>query len=172
MEGYVITLDQQFLIQIGIQLLNTIIMCAGLSYLLYKPVTKYLNARKERIAGQIDSAEKRLSDAEKLKEQYESKLKEIDKERNEILEESRIRAAQREQQIISEAKKEADSIRQRAMLDIEREQEKAKDDIKHQIIEISSLMASHFIEASIDEKQQNKLVDEVISDLGDVKWLS
>jgi F0F1-type ATP synthase membrane subunit b/b' len=43
-------------------------------------------------------------------------------------------------------------------------------DLKKQIIEISSAMASRFIKASIDENQQKKLADEVISELGDVKW--
>ena len=58
------------------------------------------------------------------------------------------------------------------MVDIQREQEKAKDEIKKQIIEVSSLMAGKFVAASIDQNEQNKLVDEVISDLEEVKWLS
>ncbi len=172
MEGFILSLDAAFLKDVAFQLLNTLILCGVLSYLLYKPVTKFMSARRERIAGQISSAEEQLSDANKLKAQYEDKLKAIEKEKQEILDLARSRAVQREQEIIAEAKKEAETLKNRAMVDIQREQEKAKDEIKKQIIEVSSLMASRFVAASIDEKQQNKLVDEVISDLGDVKWLS
>ena len=58
------------------------------------------------------------------------------------------------------------------MVDIQREQEKAKDEIKKQIIEVSSIMASRFVAEAIDREKQEKMVDEVISDLGEVKWLS
>lgn len=170
--AYVMGFDKQFLIQLGFQLLNTAVLCFILTKLLYKPVKKFLADRKEKIAKQIDNAQAQLSDAEKLKAEYEMKLRDIEKERDEILDEARSRGKQREQQIISEAKQEAETLKSRAMLDIQREQEKAKDEIKKQIIEVSSLVASRFIASSMDEATQNKLVDEVISDLGEVKWQS
>lgn len=172
MAGYILTLDKQFLIQLCWQIFNTLILCGGLSYILYKPMTKFLDNRKERIKTQISTAENQLKEANALKAEYENKLKGISAERDEILESARVRATQREQQIIAEAKKEAEALKNRAELDIQREQEKVKDEVKNQIIEISSLMAGHFIKASIEESEQNKLINEVISDLGDVKWLS
>lgn len=170
MGDYVISLDKQFIIQLFIQLLNTIIMCAGLSFILYKPVLNFLNARKEKVAKQIDDAQFKVEEAEKYKLEYENKLKEIDVQRNDILEKARLRASQREQQIITEAKKEAEALKLRAMTDIQREQEKAKDEMRKQIIEVSSVMASRFISVSINENEKNKIADEVISDLEEIKW--
>lgn len=170
MDGYVIILNQQTLIQVGIQILNTIILCAVLSKLLYKPVTGFLNARKEKIAAQIDSAEQKLSDADKLKAEYESKLKNIEAEKMAILDMARASANKNSQQIISEAKAEAETIRNRAMLDIQREQEKAKDEMKNQIVEISSLISGKFIAANMTEEEKNKLIDGTISDLEGVEW--
>ena len=91
MDSYVIMLDQQTLIQIAIQLINTCILCFALSKLLYKPVTKFLNDRKERVANQIDTAQNRLNEAEALKAEYEKKLKNIEVEKNTILEKARFR---------------------------------------------------------------------------------
>lgn len=169
-EPFVIILDQQFLIQLGFQLLNTAVLCFILAKLLYKPVKKFLADRKEKIANQIDSAQAKLEEAEKLKAEYELKISGIEKERDEILEQARSKGKKREEQIIAEAKEEAETLKSRAMLDIQREQEKAKDEIKKQIIEVSSLVASRFIAASMDDAAQDKLVDEVIADLGEVKW--
>lgn len=170
MEGYVIMLDQQTLIQVAIQIINTIILCFALSKLLYKPVTNFLNARKERIAEQIDTAEIRLSEAEALKAEYESKLKDIETEKNSILEQARAQANINSRQIISDAKTEAENIHTRAMTDIKREEEKAKDEIKKQIIEVSSLVSGKFIAAKMTEEEKNKLVDDAISGLEGVEW--
>lgn len=172
MEGYVIMLDQQTLIQVAIQLINTAILCFVLSKLLYKPVLKFINARKEKIAEQIDSAEARLSEANALKAEYENKLKNIDAERIQILDTARTQANKNSQQIIAEAKTEADNIHNRAMTDIKREEEKAKDEIKKQIIEVSTMVSGKFIAAKMTEEEQNKLVDETISDLEGVEWLN
>ena len=70
----------------------------------------------------------------------------------------------------AEAKAEAENIHTRAMTDIKREEEKAKDEIKKQIIEVSSLVSGKFIAAKMTEEEQNKLVDDTISDLEGVKW--
>jgi len=168
--GYVITLDSQFVFSIVVQLINTCIMCFILAKLLYNPVLNFLNARKERIASQIDEANKMLNEAKTLKMQYELKLEDIETERSDILETARASAIKSSQQIISQAKEEADTIKKRAMLDIEREQAKVQDEVKKQIIKVSTAMSEKFIAAKISESEQEKLVEETIRDLEGVKW--
>ena len=168
--GYVITLDSQFVFSIVVQLINTCIMCFILAKLLYNPVLNFLNARKERIASQIEEANKMLDEAKTLKMQYELKLEDIETERSDILETARASAIKSSQQIISQAKEEADTIKNRAMLDIEREQAKVQDEVKKQIIRVSTAMSEKFIAAKISELEQEKLVEETIRDLEGVKW--
>lgn len=170
LDSYILTLDSQLIYSVIIQLISTSILCLILSKLLYKPVTDFLQKRKERIENNINEANQKLADADSLKAEYEIKLKEIEKEKATILEEARTRAKQNEATIIEEAKKEAEAIKNRAMVEIQREQDKAKEEIRLQIIEVSSLVASKFIAKNIDEAEQNKLVDQVIADLGEVKW--
>lgn len=172
MTGYVITLDKQLLIQIGIQLINTGILCFVLSKLLYSPVLNFLNARKERVASQINEAEAKLKEAESLKAQYEAKLKDIDNERNEILESARDSAKKNSRQIISDARKEADLIKNRAEKDIANEREKAKDDIKKQIIEVSSEMSRRYIAKEISAAEQEQLFEDTLKELEDLEWTS
>ena len=56
------------------------------------------------------------------------------------------------------------------MLDIQREQEKAKDEMKNQIVEISSLISSKFISAKMSDEEKDKLIENTISDLEGVEW--
>ena len=58
------------------------------------------------------------------------------------------------------------------MTDIKREEEKAKDQIKKQIIEVSTMVSGKFIAANMTEEEQQKLVDDTISDLEGVEWLN
>ena len=161
--GYVIILNQQTVIQVIIQLINTAILCFILSKLLYQPVLKFLNARKEKISSQIDKTEADMAQAQALKN--------IESERTAILQEARTTALKNSQIIISDAKTEATAIKDRANLEIERAEEKAKDDIKKQIVQVSTLMSEKFVAAKMTEDEQNKLVDETISDLEEIEWI-
>lgn len=170
--GYVITLDKQLLIQVCIQLINTGILCFVLSKLLYNPVLNFLKARKEKVAAQIDEAAERLKEAELLKARYEAKLKDIDNERNEILESARDSAKKNSRQIISDARKEADLIKNRAEKDIVNEREKAKDDMKKEIIQVSSEMSRRFLAKQISPAEQEQLFEDTVKELEGLEWTS
>lgn len=172
MPTYIITLDEQLLYSIGFQLISTLVLCLILTLLLYKPVLQALNKRKEKIETQISDAQSKFTQADALKFEYELKLADIEKEKGEILSQARVRAKENEAQIISQAKQEAEAIKNRAILDIQREEEKAKAEIKAQIIEVSSLLAAKFIAKNINSAEQDKLIEDAIKDLGDVKWQS
>ncbi len=168
----ILGLDVQTLLQMGLILFNVLLTIYIIYRIMYKPVLNFLAKRTERIQNQLNAAANAQKEAEALRTEYEEKLSNIEKERFELLDSARKRGQEKETQIVQEAKTEAETIRNRAALEIKREEEKAKDEMKKQIIEISTLMASRFVTANIDEETQNKLLDEVVSDLGDVKWQS
>lgn len=168
--GGILYFTDQTLYQILFQLFNTMLMAFVLSKLLYKPVKEFMAKRKNGITTMISTTESKLKEADTLKVMYDKKLKDIEIERNEILDNAKKRAAEREKEIIEIAKQEAITIKNRSLTEIEREKEKAKDEMKKQIIEISSLMASRFVKDNMNDEIQNKLFNDVIKDLGEVEW--
>ncbi len=170
MESFLIRFDASLVASLLFQWINTAIMICILGKLLYNPVKKFLRERSEGIAKNISDAETALKEANAMKAEYELKLKEISSERSEILENARKIAKDNENQIIEEARKEAEVIKTRALTDIERAQDKAKDSMKAEIIEISTLIATKYVSNNIDESTQNRLFDEVIESLGDTSW--
>ncbi len=46
-------------------MVNAVLLLAALYYLLYKPVRKFLKAREEKVAGEIDSAAESQKQAER-----------------------------------------------------------------------------------------------------------
>ncbi len=170
--GSILGFDANMLHSMVITLINLFITVGIMYYLLYKPVKHFMSTRRERIKAQLDTAEKNLKEANDMKEQYDQKIKDIDNERSEIFTAFRKQANVRKEEIIKEAKHEAETLKSRALLEVLLAQEKAKDETKKQIIEVSTLMASKYVSSKLDTDTQNKLLEEVIDDLGDVKWLS
>ena len=170
--GRIIGFDAQLLWDLGMQLFNTFLIVIVLYVVLHKPITAMLDKRKEGIAKNIDDAKAAKADAIELKADYEEKITKIDEEAAQILKEARAKALVREEQIIAEARKEAEEIRAKSAADIRLEQERVKDEMKTQMIDVSTLMASKFVALSIDEAKQNEIIDEVIKEMGDVQWLS
>ncbi len=142
------------------------------SYLLFNPVRKMLKDRQEGIKKNIDDAVTDKAAAAKLKEQYEGKLRNVDKEAEQILSEARQKALKNESKIIEEAKAEAARIIARANEEAVLEKKRAVDEVKQEMISIASMMAAKVVSASIDTKIQNSLVEETLKEMGDSTWLS
>ena len=95
-EGRIFGLDEQTFIQIGMQLLNAIVLAFALAFILYKPVKEFLDKRSEGIQGKINDADATMAKAKELIAEYENKIKDIEKERLDILEEARLQATMKE----------------------------------------------------------------------------
>jgi len=160
------------LISIGIQLLNVIILFVLLTWLLYKPVTKFLQGRADRIAGELKQAADDMSKADGLKAEYEQKLKEIAVEKDAIIEVARKKAAEKAAQILAEAKTEADEIKARASQQAEAELKRVEDGVKNTIIEVSTAMSEKFIAIAMDKETHDKLFKETMIELEEVTWQS
>lgn len=169
-EGRVFGLDAQTFNSAVIQLINAVILAAALGFLLYKPLKNFLHKRTERIQSQIDEADADMAEAKRLIAEYEKKLTDIEKERKEILEDARLKAADERKIILEEAGQEADEIRKRASERVLAEQEHIQEETRLYIIEIASLMAEKYITQTIDPKTQDRLFEETLAQMEDVQW--
>lgn len=171
-EGRIFGLDWQLLSGMVFQIIAILLLFILLSFILYEPVRKILNDRKERVAKQVQDAKKDRAEADKYRAEYEAKLKNIDKEADLILGEARKKALARENEIVADAKAEAQRIIAHANQEAELEMKKAQDEIKQQIIEVAALMAGKIVAVSLDEEGQNALIEETLKEMGDNTWLS
>lgn len=164
------TLDAQFLFDCVVLALSMWVLFTLLSYLLFDPVRDMLEKRKQRVADDQETARREKADAIAFKEEYDQKLKEVDKEAEAILSEARKRAKQNEAKIVAEAKEEAARIIARANAEIELEKKRALDDMKQEMITIASMMAQKVVAASIDTNVQASLIDETLKEMGEGTW--
>ena len=166
------TLDAQFLFDAVVLALSMLVMFTFISYLLFEPVRNLLEKRRQRVLDEQETAKKERTDATAYKEEYEKKLKEVDKEAQEILSAARKKAMQNEAKIIAEAKEEAARIIERGNAEIELEKKRALDEMKQEMITIASMMAGKVVSSSIDTNVQESLIEETLKEMGDSTWLN
>ena len=172
MSGRIFGLDVQLLIDAGIMAVAMLVLFTLMSYLLFNPVRDFLKKRQEFVESNLNDALKDKEEAAKLKEEYDNKLLNVEKEADEILSASRKKALKRENQIVDEAKEEAARIIVRANKEAELEKSKVKDEVKKEMISVAKEMASKLVEVSIDEEKQASLIDETLKEMGDNTWQS
>ena len=167
-----VNLDPQLLHDTILLAIAVFVLFTLMSYLLFNPVRKMLEDRKERIKNEIDSAAADKKDAAETKAQYEARLQNVEKEAEAILAEARQKAMKNEARIVEEAREEAARIIQRANEEAALEKMRVLDEMKQEMISIASLMAGKVVSASIDTTIQNTLVDETLKEIGESTWQS
>lgn len=163
-EGTILSFDKGLLYSLLIQWLNIAVLTAVLIFILYKPVRKFMAERSERIKGEIEAARRERDEAQELKEQYERMIASIEDEREEILRQAYKKAMEKSDQMLFDARREADAFYNRSLAELEQERENVADEMKRQMIEIAVMMAGWFVEVSMDRETQDRYIEEALAE--------
>ena len=101
-----INFDPQWINDVVITGINIFILFFAMSYLLFNPARDYLEKRRKKIAGDLETAKSSRESALALQAEYEEKLRSIDKEAEAILDKARENAKREQEELVSNASKE------------------------------------------------------------------
>ena len=101
---YLFDLTPQLISDSILTLLAVITLFFCLSYFLFNPAREMLRKRSEKIQGELEDAKTNQGQAAALKQEYEAKLKDINKEAEAILSETSKKALYNEAKIIAKEK--------------------------------------------------------------------
>ena len=163
-------LSPQLLFDTALLAVSVFVLFTAMSYLLFNPARKMLEKRKEKIQNDLETASKDKEDAAGLKAEYEGKLKNADKEVDQILSASRQRALSNEEKILEEARAEAVRMKDQAQKEIDLEKERVRDDMKKEMVQLASAMAGKVVSASINTEVQDSLVEETLKEMSEKTW--
>ena len=169
---YIFGLDPQLLVDSAITILAMFFFFFLLSYLLFNPARNLMEKRQEGIREQMETAAREKQDAIQFKAEYDEKIKNVQKETDEILSEARKKALKKESVMLEEAREEAAQIVARANREVELEKSKVKDEMKQEIINVATAMAGKIVASSLDESKQSQLLADTLEEMGDETWLS
>lgn len=172
LDNRIFGLDPQLLLNLAFQGIAIFLLFMAASHLLLDPVRKILNDRKARVMKEMKDAADNREEAVRLKEEYDDKLKHVDKTAEQILSDTKKKAMQRENEIIADAKDEAVRIIESARQEAELEKKRVKDEVKQEMISVAALMSEKIVAASVDTDKQNALIEQTLEEIGDDTWLN
>ena len=150
------------------QICNLFIQVYLIRRFLFKPINEILEKRKAKADAQIQEAEKANSDAQAMKAEYEQNMLEAKNRANEILTTAQKTASITSEEMLKEATQQAAAIKEKAEADIAQEKRKAVNELKNEIGGIAMEIAGKVIEREISEKDHEKLIDEFITNVGEL----
>lgn len=154
------------------ELIWGIVAFALLFALLWRVALPQLNSmleeRRQAIQGKLEEAEQIRTEAEGLRRQYQEQLRDARNRANEIVEEARDDAERVRQQRISDAESEAQAIRERAREDAETERARLVQQLRSQVAALSVELAGRIVDRELDEAQHERLVDDYIEQLSNM----
>lgn len=129
----------------------------------FGPLVAVLQARQDKIRGDLDEAQRSKDEMVRLQQEYTQRLNQIEDEARD-----KIAAAVREAQaardeILNRAHSEASAIVQRGQEEVAAERAKAIVEARNQIVDLASLMASRTVRQTLNASSQAQLVDEAIA---------
>ena len=148
-------------------LANTVALFLVMKKYLFQPVMKVIEDRQDEIDGMYADADQAKASANALEAEYQQKLSAAAETSDRIVKEAMVRGHSREEEIIRQANAEAAAILDKAASDIAQEKKKAINDAKDEISGMAMAIAEKVVGRELNSKDQDKLFDEFISELGD-----
>ncbi len=147
------------------QVVNFLILFAGLYFLLWKPILKMLDQRKERIQQALEDAERAREEREQAQAEFNRRLEEAARERERIVARAREEAQEVREAILAEAEKEAKRRLIGAREEAQLERDRILKELRGQVAVLAIAAANRLIGEALDEERQRRLVDEFFSSI-------
>ena len=166
MEGFEELLGVNFWTALFV-LLNTLLVFFVARKFLFNPVMNLIRERQKEIDDMYGEADNAKTQAHAMQEEYQQKLTAAQQTSEQLVKDAVVRGQRREEEIVRQAKQEADAIRTKAEADIAQEKKKAINDAKNEISDLAMAIAGKVVGRSLNEADQADLVDSFIEELGD-----
>ena len=140
--------------QVFLHMLNFVILFGGLYFLLYKPVSDFIEKRRKHCEDLAQEAESRLAGAEQAKSEYEEKLAAVEDEVRGIKEKARTEMAEETARSRKQAEQEAEAILDKARADAESEKDRMLSEAREEIEDIVSDVAKKVLAQGSDPIEQ------------------
>ena len=160
-------------IQFDYTVVATVLSFLLLVWLLSKyawgPLMKMMEERRTNIENMLSQAENERKQADQIKREYQEEMRKARQEAQEVIAKATKVSEARSAEILTAAQEEAEKIKKSALVDIERERDRAIADVKSQVADLSVLVAEKIIRQKLDMKGQGKLVEQFIQEVGEMQ---
>ncbi len=145
------------------QIFNFFLLFLILRAVAYKPMIKFLDNRREKIAKGLEDARKAEARLANIEADYAKRMDEARIEGQKAVAEAAANAEKQAAGIIAKANEDAARIKAQAQEEAVLERNKALADLRSQVVALAMAAANKLVGEAMDEKRQRALVDEFFS---------
>ena len=148
--------------------ITVIVLFLVLKKFFFEKVKNFMETRSNQDA--FDSAEAVNRRADEKMQNYTKRIANVEAEGREIIRDAKIKADAQAREIIEDANKQATEIMNKAERNIEREKQKAMEEMRKEVAALAMLAAERIVEREIQNIGQDEIVDEVINKARSTGW--
>lgn len=150
--------------------ITVIVLFLVLKKFFFEKVKNFMETRSNSIQDAFDSAEAVNRRADEKMQNYTKRIANVEAEGREIIRDAKIKADAQAREIIEDANKQATEILNKAERNIEREKQKAMEEMRREVAALAMLAAEKIVEREIQNIGQDEIVDEVINKARSTGW--
>lgn len=147
------------------QMLNFFILVWLLTRFAYKPLLAMMTERKERIAKDLEAAEKARAEAEGFKADYAAQISNARVEAQQIVEKAIQEAESTTREQLATAREQIEQEKNRARQDIAIERDRAMNSLRNEVVSLSVAMAGKVVAKDMNSETNTKLIEDAIRQL-------
>lgn len=153
------------LVDILLHLLNLLILVGGLTFLLYKPILKFIKNRQETIQAEIKKGEDLKSSADELKKEYEERLTSAQEEAQKIVSDAKSEGENEKAKILQSAKDEAESLLSDAKQECAELKKDTVEEMRSEVTDAVIQIATEVVRREVSAEDNKQIIDEMLN-----KW--
>jgi F-type H+-transporting ATPase subunit b len=157
-------IDKEFWATLFFTVLNILVLYFILKKLLFKPVTKYMDTRSNKIKEALDMAEEAKQKVEAMEKEHKARLKEVKEEGIALMESYKQKALNEYNSIIADAKEESKRMIENTRDELEIEKEQLVTTLKEEISGLVLEASEKVLNKNLDNKANRQLISEFIKE--------
>lgn len=150
-------------------LINFLIFFFVVKHFFYAKIKAVIAKRQDLVAADLKGAEEKNASAGELKLEYEGLIANVKAKEREIIRDANAEAQLQRQAILEKAHTEAKTVIEKANAEIEVEKNKAMNDVKSNIVDLSLFAAEKIIHKEMDQKQHEAMILDFIDKVGEAE---
>ncbi|MGL5616340.1 MAG: F0F1 ATP synthase subunit B [Sarcina sp.] len=152
--------------QVLATIINFIILLIILRIVFWNKIKLGIEARQNLIKEKIADANRNFEESEELKTKNREILKSASVEAQKISDVKKQQAMKRYDEIVNEAKSKASLILDKAEVDIQREGEKLRYQVKEEAVNLAVDLSKKAVGEELDETKHKQIIDKFIEQVG------
>jgi len=144
---------------------NLALILGVIVYFARSPIQSFMADRRTSIEQNLEAAKRELESAEARLTECNARVNALDREIEEIRGNVRAQAETERDRLLADARAAADRIRRDAVIAVEQEGRRAREDLREEAAEIAVRLASDLLKRQVADADRARLVDEFVASI-------